>query len=56
MESGIGSPDLLLIFAIGLVTLFIAYRVGYKQGYRDAMKRVMTDRGNPSDVRAYRER
>jgi hypothetical protein len=34
----------------------VAYRLGYRHGYRGALKQVTEQRGHPSHPRAYRER
>jgi hypothetical protein len=56
MFESLGVRELLTVLAIAIVPLFVAYRLGYKRGYRKAVRKAMEQRGNPSDVRAYRER
>ena len=47
--------ELLIGLATAIVPLFVAYHLGYKKGYRRAVKQTELW-SNPSNPRAYRER
>jgi hypothetical protein len=48
-------PDLIITLTIAIVPIFVAYRLGHKKGYRQAIKQAEFW-SNPSNPRAYRER